>query len=83
VGLRNNGEALPGYDLHSASISLSKDAWKLSLFADNMFDKFYTTSVTRDRTFIRDVNGFRLRNFREDVGRPRVIGLEAKYKFGS
>jgi outer membrane receptor protein involved in Fe transport len=62
---------------------LSKDAWKLSLFADNMFDKFYVTSVNRDRSFIRDVNGFRLRNFREDVGRPRVIGLEAKYKFGS
>ena len=83
VGLRNNGEALPGYDLHSASVSVSKDTWKLGLYVDNIFDQFYVTSVTRDRTFIRNVNGFRLRNFREDIGRPRVIGLEMKYKFGS
>ncbi|MBY0511062.1 MAG: TonB-dependent receptor, partial [Rhodospirillaceae bacterium] len=83
VGLRDSGEALPGYDLHSASISLSKDAWKVSLYADNIFDQFYVNSVTRDRTFIRDVNGFRLRNFREDIGRPRVIGVSASYKFGS
>ena len=81
--MRNNGEALKGYDLHSASVSLSTEVWKLGLYVDNIFDQFYVNSVTRDRTFIRDVNGFRLRNFREDVGRPRVIGVEMKYKFGT
>jgi iron complex outermembrane receptor protein len=83
VGLRNGGEALPGYDLHSMAISLAKDAWKISLYAENMFDQYYITSVRTERSFIRSVNGFRLRSFHEDVGRPRVVGLELKYRLGA
>jgi len=82
VGLRNGGEALPGYDLHSLSIGLSKDAWKVSLYADNLFDQFAVSSVRTERSFIRSVSGVPLRSFYEDIIRPRVIGLQLKYAFG-
>jgi iron complex outermembrane receptor protein len=81
VGLRNNGEKLPGYDLHNASVTLSKDMWEVSVSADNMFDKFAVSSVRQDRSFIRAVNGFSLRRFHEDVIRPRTIGIEGRYRF--
>jgi len=80
VGLRNGGEALPGYDLHGAAISVGRDAWTVALYAQNIFDEYYITSVRTERTFIRSVAGFRLRSFSEDVGRPRLLGLELKYK---
>ena len=83
VGLRNNGEALPGFALHSASVKLSRDVWELSLYADNVFDKYAVTSVRQDRSFIRSVGLFDLRRFHEDINRPRVVGLEMRYKFGA
>jgi len=83
VGLRSFGEALPGYDLHGASVSLATDVWKISLYADNLFDQFAVSSVRRDRSFIRSVNGFALRSFYEDVIRPRTVGVELKYLFGT
>jgi iron complex outermembrane recepter protein len=82
VGLRNGGEALPGYDLHSLSFGLSKDAWKVSLYADNLFDQYAVSAVRTERSFIRSVSGVPLRSFHEDIIRPRVIGLEIKYAFG-
>lgn len=83
VGERNFGESLPGYDIHQASLTLSRDNWEVSLFADNLFDQFAVTAVRGGRDNIRNVSGIPLRFFAEFVGRPRVVGLDVRYKFGS
>ncbi|MEQ8507693.1 MAG: TonB-dependent receptor [Rhodospirillaceae bacterium] len=81
TGLRNNGQVLAGFAVHNSSLTLSKDQWELSLFADNLFDEFAVTSVRQDLSLVRDVNGVALRRYFENVIRPRVVGIEARYRF--
>ena len=44
IGMWAGGEALPVYDLHNVSALLSKDAWSLTLYADNLFDEHAVTA---------------------------------------
>lgn len=81
VGLRNSGQVLAGFAVHNASLTLSKDDWEVSLYADNLFDEFAVTSVRQSLAFVRDVNGVTLRRYFENVIRPREIGIEARYRF--
>lgn len=81
VGERDNGESLAGYVLYNAAVSWSRDAWRLSLYADNITDKYYETGVRLDSSFIGQVNGVDLRNYAHYVGRPRQVGLRFTYRF--
>ena len=84
VGMRNNGEVLGGYSVHAASISVSRNQWQATLYADNLTDKFAETSVRLDPSSIRSVgpNGFDVRRYFRNVLRPRTIGLELRYSIG-
>jgi outer membrane receptor protein involved in Fe transport len=82
IGMRNNGERLGGYSVHSASMSLSKDRWTATLYTDNLTDKFAESSVRLDPSSIRNVNGFDLRRYYRNVIRPRTVGLEFRYSIG-
>jgi outer membrane receptor protein involved in Fe transport len=91
VGLRDNGEALPGWAVHGLSFSLTEGAWTARLYADNLFDKYAVTSVRRDRTYIRRLGTgptdvvpeeqFASRTYFQSMLRPRTIGLEFSYRF--
>lgn len=81
VGTRNNGEVLPGYALHNVSASWYKDAWTVTLYADNVFDKYAETSVRQDSSFIRQVGEVDLRRYYKNVNRPRQTGLRLVYRF--
>lgn len=81
TGLRNGGQSLAGFAVHNASLTLAKDQWEVSLFADNLFDEFAVTSVRQNLSFVRQVGGFDLRRYFENVIRPRSVGLEARYRF--
>jgi outer membrane receptor protein involved in Fe transport len=81
VGLRDNGEVLGAFALHSAAIGVSTDQWKVRLYADNLFDKFAITSVRRDRTHIRQIGGFDSRQYYQSMLRPLSVGLELSYRF--
>lgn len=81
VGLRNNGEDIGGFTVHNASLSLGDEAWEATLYADNLTDKFAVTGVRQDRSYIRDVGGFALRRYHQDVLRPREVGLRFRYRF--
>ncbi len=82
AGLRSNGEIIGGYSIHSASVSVGKDRWSTTLYADNLTNKFAETSVRQDPSLIRDVNGFQLRRYFRNVLRPRSVGVEFRYAFG-
>ena len=86
VGLRNNGEALPGYAIHGASIGMGVGPWAASLYVDNLFDKYAITSVRRDPSYIRqiervDLTPIDLRMYFQSMLRPRTMGLEITYRF--
>ena len=83
VGLRNNGESLPGFAIHSDSFGVTNGHWTARLYADNLFDKYAVTSVRRDPSYIRPlgVNDFDSRTYFQSMLRPRTVGLEFGYRF--
>ncbi len=82
IGMRAGGEALPAWDLHNVSASLSKDAWTLTFYADNLFDQYAVTGVrqTPDLIGITD-DGFRSRRYFANVLAPRRAGVRIRYAF--
>jgi outer membrane receptor protein involved in Fe transport len=82
VGLRDNGETLGGYAIHSASVGISRDEWTASLFADNLTDKYAETGVRSNSFDVGDVAGFTLRRYFHYVLRPRTVGVEFHYRLG-
>ena len=83
------GEAIPSFDVHHLSATLSKDMWTVQAFVDNLFDENYITGTRGTRRFLQDersgpgndINGFTLRSYGQFVGAPRTMGLRATYSF--
>ena len=82
VGMRNGGEVLGGYSVHSIAMSVGQDRWQATLYADNLTDKYAETAVRLEPSSIRAVNGFDVRRYFRNVLRPRTIGLEFRYSIG-
>ncbi|WP_377115216.1 TonB-dependent receptor [Pseudoalteromonas sp. M58] len=82
VGLRDNGEALPGYSLSNISAKLTADAWSTTLYVDNLFNKYAVTSVRRSDADITTANGADIqRNYGYYINRPLTVGIKFNYKF--
>ena len=82
VGLRDNGEALPGYSLSNISAKLTADAWSTTLYVDNLFNKYAVTSVRRSDTDITTANGADIqRNYGYFINRPLTVGIKFNYQF--
>ena len=86
VGLRNFGEALPGYAVHGVSVGVSSGPWSATLYADNVFDKYAVTSVRRSRDYVYEIERDGLdpipsRTYYQSMLRPRTVGLEFSYRF--
>lgn len=81
-GARGGGERLPSYVMHRASVTYATDAWELSLFANNIFDKYAITGVSNDLTRFGQINdGIVGRYYARSVAQPRVVGVEGRVKF--
>lgn len=84
VGLRDYGEKLPGYALSNISARVSGDEWSVTLYVDNMFDKYAYTSVRHNVGIITEgvTNGVDIqRNYGHYLITPRKIGLRFDYMF--
>lgn len=89
VGARADGEALPGYALSNLTAKISGESWTVSLYANNLFDKYAVSSVRRDRGDIglaqfaeQNANGTEIqRNYGHYLITPRTIGLRFDYLF--
>lgn len=81
TGARGFGERIPDYLINRASLTYRKPAWEVGLFADNIFNTYYTTGVAEFRDNIETVNGYVLRFYGKTVGRPRSIGIDTRFRF--
>jgi outer membrane receptor protein involved in Fe transport len=83
VGARGGGERLPSFVLHRASITYeAAEDWEVSIFANNIFDKFALTGVSQNLTRFRQINdGVIGRYYARGVIQPRVIGIESRINF--
>lgn len=89
LGLRADGEVLPGYALSNMSARISDEAWSVTFYIDNMFDKYAFTSVRRDKGDIglakfaeMNSNDPALqRNYGHYLVTPRTVGVRFEYMF--
>ena len=82
IGMRAGGEALPAYALHNLSASVSRDAWTLTFYADNLLDEYAVTGVRQTPGLIGlTEDGFRSRRYFSNVLAPRRAGVRLKYAF--
>jgi|TARA_Y100001968_G_scaffold63629_1_gene54410 outer membrane receptor protein involved in Fe transport len=95
LGLSYKGSFITGYDernadsissstLLNASVSFSKDAWSVRLFADNLTNRDDMTSSASDEVYSGEKFGLQYPDQLADPAyrvRPRTIGLSASYSF--
>ena len=82
VGLRDNGETLPGYSLSNISAKLTADEWSATVYVDNVFNKYAVTSVRRSDADITSANRTDIqRNYGYFINRPLTVGIKFNYKF--
>ena len=82
IGMRAGGEALPAYELHNLSASVSRDAWTLTFYADNLLDEYAVTGVRQTPGLIGLTgDGFRSRRYFANVLAPRRAGVRLRYVF--
>ena len=82
IGMRAGGETLAAYDLHNLSASISRDAWTLTFYAENLLDEYAVTGVRQTPDLIGlTEDGFRSRRYFANVLAPRRAGLRLRYSF--
>lgn len=80
-GARAFGERIPSYVVHRASVTYRKEAWEVRLFADNIFDKYATSSIGLDRSKQTVNDGIANRYYSRGVIAPRKLGVETVFRF--
>ncbi|MGM0525501.1 MAG: TonB-dependent receptor [Pseudomonadota bacterium] len=90
VGMRADGEELPGYALSNLSAKISDEDWSVTFYIDNLFDKYAFSATRRDKGDIglarfpeMNTNGTSIqRNYGHYLITPRTVGMRFKYQFG-
>jgi hypothetical protein len=78
---RSYGDKLPSYVTNRASLTYDTDKYSLSLFSENIFDKYAVVSVGNDRSRIGINDGVVVRYYQRSVINPRTFGIEGRVKF--
>ncbi|WP_010545795.1 TonB-dependent receptor [Sphingomonas elodea] len=82
VGLRGNGEVIPDYMTHRASITYRGKTFDVGLFADNIFNKYAYTSVSNDlSSFNQTRTGVVERYYARSVLTPRRVGVDFRIRY--
>lgn len=82
VGLRGNGEKIPGYVTHSASLTYISERFEIGLFADNIFDKYAVTAISNDISSYNQVRTDVVeRYYARGVLTPRRVGVDFRIHY--
>jgi outer membrane receptor protein involved in Fe transport len=84
IGGKAGGETLGSYTVHSASAGLSRGAWTVALYAQNLTDEDALTGVRAISDWVQTVADdtgapVRVRSYAHEVLRPREVGLKFTY----
>lgn len=80
-GTRTFGEVIPGYTTHRASLTYEFDDIALSLWANNIFDKYAISSVNQNLSQTGLNDGVVLRYYRQVPITPRTVGVEVRWRY--
>ena len=78
---RSYGDKLSSYVTNRASLTYDTPKYSVSLFSDNIFDKYAVVSVGNDRSRIGVNDGVVVRYYQRTVMTPRTFGIEARFKY--
>jgi iron complex outermembrane receptor protein len=82
VGLRGNGEIIPSYVMHSASLNYVTKQYEVGVFADNIFDKYAVTAISNDVSSKNQVRTDVVeRYYALGVLTPRRVGVEFRVHY--
>jgi outer membrane receptor protein involved in Fe transport len=82
VGLRGNGEKIPGYVTHGASLNYITERFEIGLFADNIFDKYAVTAISNDISSHNQVRTDVVeRYYARGVLTPRRVGVDFRIHY--
>lgn len=82
VGLRGNGEKIPGYVTHGASLNYITERFEIGLFADNIFDKYAVTAISNDVSSYNQVRTDVVeRYYAHGVLTPRRVGIDFRFHY--
>lgn len=87
TGGRAESLTLEGYSVHNASVSLGAEAWRATLYVDNLFNEFAETGARATEQYnqpVFDGNGDRVyvRSYYSYVLPPRAVGIRFTRRFG-
>ena len=82
VGERDFGQSLSSFYLNNVSVTWLNDAWRVSLYADNVLDELRSHRCSCGYSSSYVTTGlFTLRRYYENMVRPRQVGLKFIYNF--
>ncbi len=80
-GTRTFGDVIPSYTTHRASLTYEWDDYSVSLWGNNIFNKFAISSVNQNLSQTGLNDGVVLRYYRQVPIVPRTIGVEARFRY--
>ncbi|MFT4025587.1 MAG: TonB-dependent receptor [Novosphingobium sp.] len=82
IGLRGNGEVIPAYTTHRASVTYHAEHFDLGIFADNIFDKYAITGINADVSSYNQVrSGVVERYYGWVLLTPRRVGVDFRFHY--
>lgn len=82
VGLRGNGEVIPAYTTHRASLTYHAEKFDVGIYADNIFDKYAVTAIENDLSSYNLVRTDVVeRYYGHGVLTPRRVGMDVRFHF--
>lgn len=82
VGLRGNGEVIPSYFTHRASVTYHAKAFEVGLYADNIFNKYAVTAISNDISSYNQVRTDVVeRYYARGVLTPRRVGIDVRFHY--
>ncbi len=87
TGNRGGGDKLSGYVIQNVAATLSREVWSLTLYVDNLADKYAVTAARSTSDYVQtvsDINGdpVQQRSYFRNVLPPRQMGLRMAWHFG-
>jgi iron complex outermembrane receptor protein len=82
VGLRGNGEVIPSYVTHRASVTYRAKTFDVGLYVDNIFNKYAVTAISNDLSSYNRVRTDVVeRYYAQGVLTPRRVGVDVHFHY--